>query len=153
MAVEDRASAVLEYHVPRRARAWARAWGWRLAVLVGLFLIAVLFCVVGISRQGTPAPPALSHWTAGKTEGSPDGRFQAEGLVHHDQRRSWCTMEVVEVASGRRIFYLEQNISGSDLQPRFDQGDVLNDGMEWAADSSAITFTGKNGEQFRVPVR
>jgi hypothetical protein len=83
---------------------------------------------------------------------SPDGRFKAAGFVCHNNWRSWCTMEVVENATSKRIYYLEQPIDSTDQPPMFDSGNALNNGIEWASDSSSVTFEGKNGELFVVPV-
>ncbi|HEX8916389.1 MAG TPA: hypothetical protein VF796_28820 [Humisphaera sp.] len=122
-----------------------------LAVVAGLLLAASW--AVGRLRRGASPIPGMPLWSAGKHKESPDGRFKAEGLVQHDDGRSWCTMEVVELTTGRRVFYLEQPIGPSDRQPWFDQGNSLHDGIDWAADSASVTFEGKNGQTFVVPVR
>lgn len=152
MAVEEAASSVqrvLDYRPVRRPR--------RLRWIVGLAAVVLLAAaaswVVGKLRRGALPIPGPPDWYAGKHEKSPDGRFKAEGLVYHDKGRSWCTMEVVELATGKRVFYFEQPIGPNDRPPMFDQGNAFHDGIEWASDSSSLTFEGKNRQVFVVPIR
>src|SRR5689334_4008000 len=113
MAVERAASSaapVLDYRPARRSQ--RLRWITVLAVVVLLAVAA--WWVVGKLRRGPLPSPGTPDWNAGKHVESPDGRFKAEGLVYHGSGRSWCTMEVVEVATGKRVFYLEQPIGPND---------------------------------------
>ena len=129
------------------------AWPW-IALAVAVLLVGgmLLAGTAWYIRRVSNVPIGLD-WRSGKAISSPDGRFKAEGLVWSGSGRSWCTMEVTEVATGRRVFFLEQPIGASDRQPRFDQGDALDRCIEWKLDSSEVRFVGKNGQAFDVPVR
>jgi hypothetical protein len=135
-------------HRPRRTRL-PFTLGLLFAGAIAFWLLVGAW-IIGAPRRGFFS--VYPDWSAGKYEESPDQRFRAEGLVYCNNGHYWCTMEVVEIASSKRVFFLKQTIGPYDKQPMFDQGNSLDDGIEWAPDSTSVTFLGKNRQAFVVPV-
>jgi hypothetical protein len=91
---------------------------------------------------------------AGKHVESPDGRFDAEGMVLSRLRagHEWLRLRVTDRSNGNVIWESERKIATSSNRPGYDQGRADERLIEWSDDSASVDFKDEAGEWITVIV-